>query len=99
MEDERVFVQLFGINCASMRGRRRTDDEVGQPAISVSGNALQIVRTFGLAGDAPRLQVVRASGDPRDALRATRRRPLPPSASFGERSPHPALPATGRRCP
>jgi len=36
-----------------------TDDEVGQPAVSVSGDGLQIVREFGLAGEAPRLQVVR----------------------------------------
>lgn len=58
MEDERVFVQLFDQLRVDAR-QAATDDEVGQPAISVSGNALQIVRTFGLAGDAPRLQVVR----------------------------------------
>jgi general secretion pathway protein J len=58
MEDERVFVQLFDQLRVDAR-QAATDDEVGQPAISVSGNALQIVRTFGFAGDAPRLQVVR----------------------------------------
>jgi general secretion pathway protein J len=58
MEDERVFVQLFDQLRVDAR-QAATDDEVGQPAISVGGNALQIVRTFGLAGDAPRLQVVR----------------------------------------
>lgn len=58
MEDERVFVQLFDQLRVDAR-LAATDDEVGQPAISVSGNGLQIVRTFGLAGEAPRLQVVR----------------------------------------
>ena len=58
MEDERVFVQLFDQLRVDAR-LAATDDEVGQPAISVSANGLQIVRTFGLAGEAPRLQVVR----------------------------------------
>jgi general secretion pathway protein J len=58
MEDERVFVQLFDQLRVDAR-LAATDDEVGQPAVSVSGNGLQIVRTFGLAGEAPRLQVVR----------------------------------------
>ena len=58
MEDERVFVQLFDQLRADTR-QAATDDEVGRPAISVSGDALQIVRSFGLPGEAPRLQVVR----------------------------------------
>lgn len=58
MEDERVFVQLFDQLRVDAR-QAATDDEVGQPAISVSGNGLQIVRAFGLPGEAPRLQVVR----------------------------------------
>ncbi|TAM53075.1 MAG: prepilin-type N-terminal cleavage/methylation domain-containing protein [Paraburkholderia sp.] len=58
MEDERVFVQLFDQLRVDAR-QAATDDEVGQPAISVSGDGLQIVREFGLAGEAPRLQVVR----------------------------------------
>jgi general secretion pathway protein J len=58
MEDERVFVQFFDQLRVDAR-LAATDDEVGQPAVSVSGNGLQIVRTFGLAGEAPRLQVVR----------------------------------------
>ena len=58
MEDERVFVQLFdqvGIDAREAA----TDDEVGQPSVSVAGSTLQIVRHFGMAGEAPRLQVVR----------------------------------------
>ncbi|WP_206955508.1 PulJ/GspJ family protein [Trinickia acidisoli] len=58
MEDERVFVQLFDQLRVDAQ-QAATDDEVGQPAISVSGDALQIVRAFGLSGEAPRLQVVR----------------------------------------
>jgi len=58
MEDERVFVQLFDQLRVDAR-QAATDDEVGQPAVSVSGDGLQIVREFGLAGEAPRLQVVR----------------------------------------
>jgi len=58
MEDERVFVQLFdqvGIDAREAA----TEDEVGQPSVSVAGSTLQIVRHFGMAGEAPRLQVVR----------------------------------------
>ncbi|RKP45499.1 PulJ/GspJ family protein [Trinickia fusca] len=58
MEDERVFVQLFDQLRIDAR-LAATDDEVGQPAIAVTGSTLQVVRTFGLPGDAPRLQVVR----------------------------------------
>ena len=58
MEDERVFVQLFDQLRVDAR-EAATDDEVGQPAISATGDGLQIVRSFGLSGDAPRLQVVR----------------------------------------
>jgi general secretion pathway protein J len=58
MEDERVFAQLFD----QMRIDARlaaTDDETGQAAVSVRGNALQIVRELDVPGAAPRLQVVR----------------------------------------
>ncbi len=58
MEDERVFAQMFD----QMRIDARlaaTDDEAGQPAISVAGNTLQIVRVLDVPGVAPRLQVVR----------------------------------------
>ncbi|CAB3718861.1 PulJ/GspJ family protein [Trinickia soli] len=58
MEDERVFVQLFDQLRVDAR-QAATDDEVGQPAVSVTANGLQIVRAFGLPGEAPRLQVVR----------------------------------------
>lgn len=58
MEDERVFVQLFDQLRVDAR-QAATDDEVGRPSISVSGDVLQIVRSFGLPGEAPRLQVVR----------------------------------------
>lgn len=58
MEDERVFVQLFDQLRADAR-QAATDDEVGQPAVSATAEGLQIVRTFGLTGEAPRLQVVR----------------------------------------
>lgn len=58
MEDERVFVQLFDQLRVDTR-QAATEDEVGEPAVSVSGDALQIVRTFGPAGEPPRLQVVR----------------------------------------
>jgi general secretion pathway protein J len=58
MEDERVFAQLFDQMRVDTR-QAATDDEVGQPAISVGGATLQIVRNFGFAGDPPRLQVVR----------------------------------------
>jgi general secretion pathway protein J len=58
MEDERVFAQLFD----QMRIDARlaaTEDEVGQPAISVASSGLQIVRELHTPGSAPRLQVVR----------------------------------------
>src|SRR6201997_662603 len=58
MEDERVFAQLFDQLRSDAR-RAATDDEVGQPAVAVAGSTLQIVREFGVSGDAPRLQVVR----------------------------------------
>ncbi|RDU98520.1 PulJ/GspJ family protein [Trinickia dinghuensis] len=58
MEDERVFVQLFDQLSVDAR-QAATDDEVGQPAVSATSNGLQIVRSFGSPGEAPRLQVVR----------------------------------------
>lgn len=58
MEDERVFVQLFDQLRVDAR-HAATDDEVGQPAVSATSNGLQIVRSFGITGQAPRLQVVR----------------------------------------
>ena len=50
MEDERVFAQFFDQLRTDVR-EAATDDEVGQPAISVGGAALQIVRHFGVTGD------------------------------------------------
>lgn len=79
MEDERVFVQFFDQVRVDAR-EAATDDEVGQPAVSVLGGVLQIVRSFGLPGEAPRLQVVRyqvANG------RITRYA-SPPAATVGE---------------
>jgi general secretion pathway protein J len=58
MEDERVFAQFFDQLRIDAR-EAATDDEVGQPAVSVAGGMLQIVRRFGMTGEAPRLQVVR----------------------------------------
>lgn len=58
MEDERVFAQLFDQMRIDAR-QATSDDEAGQPAVSVSGNVLQIVRQLDLPGTAPRLQVVR----------------------------------------
>lgn len=58
MEDERVFSQFFDQLRIDAR-EAATDDEVGQPAVSVSGGMLQIVRRFGMSGEGPRLQVVR----------------------------------------
>jgi general secretion pathway protein J len=58
MEDERVFAQLFDQMRIDAR-QAASDDEAGQPAVSVSGNVLQIVRQMNLPGAAPRLQVVR----------------------------------------
>jgi general secretion pathway protein J len=58
MEDERVFAQFFDQLRIDAR-LAATEDEVGQPSISVGGDTLQFVRRFGIPGDAPRLQVVR----------------------------------------
>ena len=58
MEDERVFAQLFDQMRIDAR-QATSDDEAGQPAVSVSGSVLQIVRQLNLPGTAPRLQVVR----------------------------------------
>ncbi|MGA7778476.1 MAG: prepilin-type N-terminal cleavage/methylation domain-containing protein [Paraburkholderia sp.] len=58
MEDERVFAQLFDQMRIDAR-HAATDDESGQPAVSVRGNVLQIVRELDLPGAAPRLEVVR----------------------------------------
>jgi general secretion pathway protein J len=58
MEDERVFAQFFDQLRIDAR-EAATDDEVGQPAVSVAGARLQIVREFGASGEPPRLQVVR----------------------------------------
>ncbi|ASV97660.1 PulJ/GspJ family protein [Paraburkholderia aromaticivorans] len=58
MEDERVFAQLFDQMRIDAR-QATSDDEAGQPAVSVSGSVLQIVRQVNLPGTAPRLQVVR----------------------------------------
>jgi general secretion pathway protein J len=58
MEDERVFAQMFDQMRIDTR-HAATDDETGQAAVSVSGDALQIVRELDLPGAAPRLQVVR----------------------------------------
>lgn len=58
MEDERVFVQFFDQVQIDAR-KAATDDEVGQPAVAVAGDMLQIVRRFGMPGEAPQLQVVR----------------------------------------
>ncbi|PTB21564.1 general secretion pathway protein GspJ [Trinickia symbiotica] len=58
MEDERVFAQFFDQVRIDAR-EAATDDEVGQPAVSVAGGTLQIVRWFDASGQPPRLQVVR----------------------------------------
>jgi general secretion pathway protein J len=58
MEDERVFAQLFDQMRIDAR-QAASDDESGQPAVSVNGNVLQIVRQIVLPGTAPRLIVVR----------------------------------------
>ena len=58
MEDERVFAQLFDQMRIDVR-HAATDDESGTAAVSVSGDALQIVREFDMPDTAPRLQVVR----------------------------------------
>ena len=43
MEDERVFAQMFDQMRIDAR-QAATDDEAGQPAVSVRGNVLQIVQ-------------------------------------------------------
>jgi general secretion pathway protein J len=58
MEEERVFAQVFDQMRIDAR-QAASDDESGQPAISLGGNTLQIVRRMTLLGTAPRLQVVR----------------------------------------
>ncbi|SFJ53574.1 general secretion pathway protein J [Paraburkholderia megapolitana] len=58
MEDERVFAQMFDQMRIDAR-QAATDDEAGQPAVSVRGNVLQIVRELNAPGVAPRLEVVR----------------------------------------
>ena len=58
MEDERVFAQMFDQMRIDAR-QAATDDEAGQPAVSVRGNVLQIVRDLDAPGVAPRLEVVR----------------------------------------
>jgi general secretion pathway protein J len=80
MADERVFAQMFDqmrIDCR----RAASDDEAGQPAISLDGGVLEIVRAFAVPpGAAPRLQVVR--------YRVTEGRVVryasPPIANLGE---------------
>ncbi|SAL64027.1 prepilin-type N-terminal cleavage/methylation domain-containing protein [Caballeronia telluris] len=58
MEDERVVAQLFDQMRIDAR-QAATDDQAGQPAISMGGNRLQIVRGVYTPGGPPRLQVVR----------------------------------------
>jgi general secretion pathway protein J len=58
MEDERVFAQLFDQMRIDAR-QAATEDEVGQPSVSVASSGLQIVRDLYAPGTAPRLQVVR----------------------------------------
>ncbi|MBU6487689.1 MAG: prepilin-type N-terminal cleavage/methylation domain-containing protein [Burkholderiales bacterium] len=104
MEDERVFVQLFDQLRVDAR-QAATDDEVGQPAISVSGDGLQIVREFGLDGEAPRLQVVRyqvANGrvtryaSPPLATVGQLRRTLAASSGSGDWSAVPLISGVGK---
>lgn len=104
MEDERVFVQLFDQLRVDAR-QAATDDEVGQPAVSVSGDGLQIVRAFGLAGEAPRLQVVRyqvANGrvtrfaSPPVATVGQLRRTLAASSGSGDWSAVPLISGVGK---
>ncbi|MFM0216078.1 MULTISPECIES: prepilin-type N-terminal cleavage/methylation domain-containing protein [Paraburkholderia] len=79
MEDERVFAQLFDQIRIDAR-QAASDDESGQPAVSLAGGGLQIVRQLTLPGSAPRLQVVR--------YRVTEGRVIryasPPLASVGD---------------
>jgi len=79
MEDERVFAQLFDQMRIDAR-QAASDDESGQPAVSLAGGGLQIVRQLTLPGSAPRLEVVR--------YRVTEGRVIryasPPLASVGD---------------
>ncbi|QSN61276.1 type II secretion system protein J [Caballeronia sp. M1242] len=58
MEDERVVAQLFDQMRIDAR-QAATDDEAGQPAVSLGNGTLQIVRGVFAPATAPRLQVVR----------------------------------------
>jgi general secretion pathway protein J len=58
MEDERVVAQLFDQMRIDAR-QAASEDQVGQPAVSIAGNTLQIVRGLYASDTAPRLQVVR----------------------------------------
>ncbi|WP_250509690.1 prepilin-type N-terminal cleavage/methylation domain-containing protein [Caballeronia sp. GACF4] len=58
MEDERVVAQLFDQMRIDAR-QAATDDEAGQPAVSIDNGSLQIVRGMFAVGAPPRLQVVR----------------------------------------
>jgi general secretion pathway protein J len=58
MEDERVVAQLFDQMRIDAR-QAATDDEAGQPAISIGGNGVQIVRGLYSVNAPPRLEVVR----------------------------------------
>jgi general secretion pathway protein J len=79
MEEERVVAQLFDQMRIDAR-QAATDDEAGQPAVSVANNSLQIVRGMFAPGQPPRLQVVR--------YRLTERRIVryasPPLSNVGE---------------
>ncbi len=79
MEDERVFAQLFDQLRIDAR-QTATEDEVGQPSISVASSGLQIVRDLDAPGAAPRLQVVRY----RVADGRVTRYASPPLANLGE---------------
>jgi general secretion pathway protein J len=79
MEDERVTAQLFDQMRIDAR-QAVTDDEAGQPAVSITNGSLQIVRGMFAPGQPPRLQVVR--------YRLTERRIVryasPPLSNVGE---------------
>lgn len=103
MEDERVFVQFFDQVRIDAR-EAATDDEVSQPAVSISGGTLQIVRRFEMAGAAPRLQVVRYQvtngritryASPPVAMVGDLRRLLSGSAGGGEWSAVPLIGGVG----
>ena len=79
MEDERVFAQLFDQMRIDARNAS-SDDEAGEPAVAVNGNALQIVRYMHVPGAAPRLEVIRYRiGEGRIIRYAS-----PPLANIGE---------------